>query len=671
MSSPFSLQPDQMVGPYKIVKKVGTGGMGEVYEGWDDNLKRPVAIKILTPGPLSDEEIKNRFLAEGRSLARLRHPNVVNLYMIGEHQGLPFMAMEFIKGATLDEYIVNNHCGLKELLSLFSQMLDGLAAAHAEKIIHRDIKPQNIMVDLKNVAHIVDFGIAKAHTDLESPKTQQGIVLGTKNYMAPELLQGKPAGPQTDIYALGLVFQFMLTGEAPKADPTPGGSKKLIDLLPRQLKDILVGMTQKSPELRYKAIPEIIADLKNVSLDEMHADLMVESAKDVKIENLEQVYAHCRKHGLDIAESRLVVNLATRMDHKISAPTDDNADRTEAIGVKRPVNLDPEALNKAMERVRSAKTAVISKRVSTGPAPMPPPRERRPVNLHLGKIFVLLSICSSAYFYMAVDRKKAIAWFEARVAKAAMGAKFQSPKSKQLVIDPQEAPSLAPTSSAAQAVPATSAPPPVLAKAPALKPGQTFKFRYQIHDRMKNETKDQTLEWEVLSIKDGKVNWEDANGSSEVTSINPFLPPYEASGTVVRKSEKNEIDGNPADFFPLTEAKNFVTRVNPVSRPGVASYDSTCVVGPQQTTATPAGSFKTLRIDCTSQFNNGTSESYYYSPQLNHWVAMEMTNNDEKAPLQVKVQLTGYTLPAPPKPDMRAPAAIKAAQAVPPAANKR
>lgn len=316
--SSLSLQAGQMVGPYRIVKKAGSGGMGEVYEAWDDNLKRPVAIKILSSIHQKNKEVHERFLAEGRSLARVRHPNVVSLYLVGEHEGSPFMAMEFIDGMSLDEYMSVKPCGLKEILEIFQQILEGLSAAHAEAIIHRDIKPANIMVDKAGVAHLVDFGIAKSHTDAQRPKTDQGIVLGTKSFLAPELLAGKASGPQSDIYSLGLVLHFMITAELPRTEPGQQ-QKRVYELLPPGLKDLLAGMTQKSPELRYKTTREVLKDLNQVNLDDLHSDLIVENAKDLKIVNLEQVYAHCKKHGLDIAEARLVANLATRMDHKVNS----------------------------------------------------------------------------------------------------------------------------------------------------------------------------------------------------------------------------------------------------------------------------------------------------------------------------------------------------------------
>ncbi len=186
-----------------------------------------------------------------------------------------------------------------------------------------------------------------------------------------------------------------------------------------------------------------------------------------------------------------------------------------------------------------------------------------------------------------------------------------------------------------------------LAPAPRLQVGQTLKYRYRIEDvNLGKVVKDQTLEWEVIAAAPDQVVWEDENGTREIFSGNPFLPPASATGNSIRRAETNEILGSPESIFPLFEGKSLAVKVNP-RKAGATPYDIHCQTGRAGETLTLAGAFKSVRIDCSSGDQGTTSDIFYYSPQLNHWVLRESIYSVGPTSYKLQVQLVGYTLPAP------------------------
>jgi serine/threonine-protein kinase len=208
--------PDR-VGRYEIQRRLGTGGMGSLYLARDPGLDRLVAIKLLREECRDDPELRERFIREARSVARLRHPNIVIVYDVGEDDGRPFMAMEYIAGETLTKILRRTpSVPITERLSLFEALCAGLAHAHGAGIIHRDIKPANIMLDSDRVLKILDFGIARLGN---SGITQDGMMMGTINYMSPEQVVGRGVDHRTDIFAAGAVLYEMIALE----QAFPGG----------------------------------------------------------------------------------------------------------------------------------------------------------------------------------------------------------------------------------------------------------------------------------------------------------------------------------------------------------------------------------------------------------------------------------------------------------------
>jgi len=201
---------------YQCVSLLGSGGMGRVYLATHNDLHRRCALKLLSPKRAKcDQDFVDRFMEEGRAAASLIHPNIVTIHAVGENHGKHFLEMEFISGRSLQEMIRDQGAmPVTRALSLAAQTAEGLAAAHREGIIHRDVKPDNIMLNRHGVPKVSDFGLAKRVLDGRGKPVSDGLC-GTPNFMAPELFAGQPATPSSDVYALGVCLYFMLVGKMP------------------------------------------------------------------------------------------------------------------------------------------------------------------------------------------------------------------------------------------------------------------------------------------------------------------------------------------------------------------------------------------------------------------------------------------------------------------------
>ncbi len=291
---------------YKILAKLGTGGMGEVYAAEDTKLGREVAIKILPEDLAADPERRERFEREARTIAALNHPNIVTIYSVEEADGLHFITMELVDGKPLGERIPDTGLTLDEFFKLSVPMVEALDAAHKKNITHRDIKPSNVMVTEEGRVKVLDFGLAKL-TAKESPLdpaeaatmiapsdlTEQGQILGTINYMSPEQAEGKVIDHRSDIFSLGVVLYEMATGEAPfKGDTkisvitsimrdTPPSVSDVNQELPQHLGRVVNRSLAKEPDRRYQSTTDLRNELEDLK-EEIATSELRQSAMDLK-----------------------------------------------------------------------------------------------------------------------------------------------------------------------------------------------------------------------------------------------------------------------------------------------------------------------------------------------------------------------------------------------------
>ena len=262
---------------YEILGRVGSGGMADVYKGKDHKLNRYVAIKVLKSDYRSDQVFIQKFLSEAQAAAGLMHPNVVNVYDVGQDRGLYYMVMELVEGITLKDYIQKKgKLSAKETISISIQMVTGIQAAHNRHIIHRDIKPQNIIISKEGKVKVTDFGIARATT---STQTISASVMGSVHYTSPEQARGGRVDEKSDIYSAGITMYEMITGHVPfDGDSTVSvalkhlqeeivsPSKEVPDI-PYSLECIIMKCTQKTPERRYHDCESLLLDLKRSLVD--------------------------------------------------------------------------------------------------------------------------------------------------------------------------------------------------------------------------------------------------------------------------------------------------------------------------------------------------------------------------------------------------------------------
>lgn len=273
----------KILGHYRVVEQIGAGGMGLVFLAHDERLDRDVALKVLPPGTLTDENARRRFRKEALTLSKLNHPNIETVFDFDTQEGVDFLVMELIPGVTLDEKLSAGALPEKAVIRLGTQLAEGLAAAHAEGVVHRDLKPGNLRLTPDGRLKILDFGLAKLLRPVsdaaptESLSQTRGAV-GTLPYMAPEQLQGEPADARSDIWAAGAVLYEMATGKRPFAQESapmltdailrqaPVPPRALNANLSPELERILYKSLEKDPERRYQAAKELGVDLRRLGL---------------------------------------------------------------------------------------------------------------------------------------------------------------------------------------------------------------------------------------------------------------------------------------------------------------------------------------------------------------------------------------------------------------------
>jgi eukaryotic-like serine/threonine-protein kinase len=262
-------------GRYKILRKLGAGGMANVYLAEDQELGRRVAIKILNERHANDEQFVERFRREAKNAAGLSHPNIVSIFDRGEAEGTYYIAMEYLDGRSLKELIsTRGPAPINVAVDYARQILAALRVAHRQGLVHRDIKPHNVLVDGEGRIKVTDFGIARAGP---SQMTEEGSIIGTAQYLSPEQAQGAPVTPASDLYSVGIVLYELLTGEVPFAGETPvelamkhlskvpEPPSRLRPEVPRDLDFVIMRALAKAPADRYQSADEMDADLARIA----------------------------------------------------------------------------------------------------------------------------------------------------------------------------------------------------------------------------------------------------------------------------------------------------------------------------------------------------------------------------------------------------------------------
>jgi serine/threonine protein kinase/tetratricopeptide (TPR) repeat protein len=285
----MNLEPGTKIGRYQIHKKLGAGGMGEVYLAEDLRLGRKVAVKVLAEALTQDRNRLSRFDLEAHAASALNHPNIITIYEMGDEGGRHFIVTEFIDGVTLRKHLSGAPMDFPEVLNIAIQVAEALEEAHAAGIIHRDIKPENIMIRPNGHVKVLDFGLAKLteasisdhQTDTEAVtralvQTDAGVVMGTSQYMSPEQTRGRPIDARTDIWSLGVVLYEMAAGRPPfagatktdvvvaiaKSDPPP--IARFAHNVPPEFEWIAMKALRKDADERYQTIKQLVADLKKL-----------------------------------------------------------------------------------------------------------------------------------------------------------------------------------------------------------------------------------------------------------------------------------------------------------------------------------------------------------------------------------------------------------------------
>ncbi len=279
------LQPDQTIAHYRIVAKIGEGGMGQVYRAEDTRLGREVALKLLPTDVTLDQDRRSRFEREARAVAALKHPNIVTIYSVEESGGVPFFTMELVEGTSLSGMIPSNGFPLSRFFELAIPLADAISSAHEKGITHRDLKPANIMLDSDGRLKVLDFGLAKltlpasgtetaATLAISDSATKEGRVLGTASYMSPEQAEGKAIDHRSDIFSLGIVLYEMVTGERPFQGDSPISILSAIlrdspqrvsamrNALPRHLGRVIHRCLEKDPGRRYQTARDVRNELE-------------------------------------------------------------------------------------------------------------------------------------------------------------------------------------------------------------------------------------------------------------------------------------------------------------------------------------------------------------------------------------------------------------------------
>jgi Tol biopolymer transport system component/predicted Ser/Thr protein kinase len=374
---------------YEVVASLGKGGMGEVYVAEDTRLNRRVAIKVLPPEMAADAERRARFEREARAVAALNHPNIVTIYSVEEADGVHFITMELVEGQTLSKMLPKSGFSLSELLKMAIPLADAVSSAHRSGITHRDLKPDNIMVDNEGRLRILDFGLAKTRDSkgaeeglTQAPtatvETEDGKVLGTVAYMSPEQAEGKPVDSRTDIFSMGTILYEMATGGRPfrgdtkmstissilRDDPSP--VTELNPSLPRHLGRVIRRCLAKDPDRRYQTALDLRNELEELKTEIDSGELIAEQASAAR----QRRSLHRLLVPAAVAALIIVAGIVLIEKRRSGSPRTVYVPRpiTGSIGQEMDINWSPESVFMAYGLTREGSADVMIQPVAGGEA---------------------------------------------------------------------------------------------------------------------------------------------------------------------------------------------------------------------------------------------------------------------------------------------------------------
>ncbi len=699
-------QAGDKIAQYTILHKLGSGGMGDVYLCEDPTLGRQVAVKILHDYDHADMEIAKRFVLEGKALAKLTHPNIVSVFGLGEGDGFLYIAMEYVSGRSLFQLSRERRLSIREMISIFADVAAGLDHAHRHGIIHRDIKPANILVDVHGRAKIIDFGIAKVvggnPMGSEGIKTKTGAVIGTLNYIAPELFRGVDPSPSSDIYALGLIFAEMLTGRTPFKGESQFATMEMIREgridIPENLRLVLPSETwlaldriiARDPDMRPPTAGDAARLLEDVEFPHLPSYFNSQLVS-VRIENVDDLQDRLDEAAVDPAEWQFILSLAVRNQaSKAGGGSDDESTRLiEQTGVHIPVEI----LDAAIESYRRDLDSILTlRRAESLSALTPPPVVGHvmtdgqkvvvePLAHHVSPevhnkqgsstkwmamaLTMILLIGGGYYQYRQMELKakaQAVALKEAESKRRGGGAEVGAPPSALQAGATLPAP--AASGFAMVIEPASDAWPPIALS--ELSPGfeQTWKWKQRstsggdvsfVERRIYEGMDDGLQKFKVERLKRG------ANGVvAEASGTEWYLPGFSA---LPRKTLQSKIFGSiggssvgdPGAIFPLRKGKEVQfelgfkstepvawTPIIQLSGGFSAHYRTACSVRDKVTLQLTSGPAELVKVDCYTKSDSGEiSDVLYLSPEKNIAVRHDRRLNSTSGGVVSEVSMSG------------------------------
>jgi tRNA A-37 threonylcarbamoyl transferase component Bud32 len=624
MKAKSALKAGEVFGPFKIVRMIGSGGMGEVYEAVETAIDRRVALKVINEKGLESDEMVQRFLGEARALARFSHPNVVALHAFGQIGKQYYMAMEFIDGTSLDEFIKKTPYGIEETLKVFRQLCDGMQAAHNAGIIHRDLKPQNVIITKNKNVKIIDFGIAKLTNDQDGYKTATGMFLGTLNYLAPETAKGFPPTTQTDIYGLGLILYEMLTGRVPFLGKNsfetlemirnkPIEFPKKVELfLPDNVKRLVLKMTAKNLTERFVSVSQALEELEKISLGELPQELKIQSVRSRKVTNYDAIHKALKAGGFEDPEIKMIVNLAC----DIQAELDFDPNATAVVGEQEEIRLGTHALKEAAERFTFVRSDLSQRRTqATRTMAAAHTREVKCDNrlFNAALVIGIAILLGGGVFWRAILGKLTPA-AAPKIASEARGPGHSDepnvvsePKSGRKPAHDLDDNGL------------DSAGNPLAAPLPKYIQGEVYEFtsRSFVND-IGTAIPLRKQRWTVTQSVGDEVVWMEDQGTYRSARRNPFVGATQVLNNVDGSDYSELKIGDTRAPFPLEVGKSATYELvgKALDERHQWRHKVTCAVKSYELKKVEAGQFWTYLVECRPENDPVSAEIFYYSPEV-------------------------------------------------------